>query len=108
MLTGKEKVYLSQGGSPVELNRIGAFVNGAGPQPSAVAPAALASAAAVGTSPNYARADHVHVIPGASAGSVRGTVLIQPAIANLTAAPTQTDFNNLLAALRLAGVIASS
>ncbi|WP_186111310.1 hypothetical protein [Burkholderia gladioli] len=108
MLTGKEKVYLSQGGTPVELDEIAKFTNGSGAQPSTTAPAALASVAAVGTSANYARADHVHAIPGASAGAVRGTVLIQPAIANLTAAPTQTDFNNLLAALRLAGVIASS
>ncbi|WP_369053054.1 hypothetical protein [Burkholderia gladioli] len=108
MLTGKERVYLSEGGSPVELDEIADFVNGAGPQPSTTAPAALATAAAVGTSAAYARADHVHAIPGVSAGTTRGTVLIQPAIANLTAAPTQADFNNLLAALRLAGVIASS
>lgn len=108
MLTGKEQVYLSQGGSPVELDEIAAFVNGAGPQPSTAVPAALASSAAVGTATAYARADHVHAIPGASAGTTRGTVLIQPAIANLTAAPTQTDFNNLLAALRLAGVISAT
>lgn len=35
----------------------------------------------------------------------RGGVLLQPAIANLTAAPTQADFNALLAALRTAGVL---
>lgn len=108
MLTGKEKVYLSQGGTPVEIDRIAAFSNDAGPQASTTAPAALAAAASVGTSTAYARADHVHAIPGASAGSVRGTVLIQPAIANLTAAPTQADFNNLLAALRQAGVISAT
>ncbi|MGS0976137.1 hypothetical protein [Burkholderia glumae] len=108
MLTGKEKVYLSQGGSPVALDEISEFVNDEGAQPSNTAPAALAPAAAVGSSVAYARADHVHAIPGASVGTTRGTVLIQPAIANLTAAPTQADFNNLLAALRLAGVIASS
>lgn len=38
--------------------------------------------------------------------TIRGGVLQQPAIANVTAAPTQADFNNLLAALRAAGVIA--
>lgn len=37
-----------------------------------------------------------------------GAVTQQPAIADLAAAPTQADFNGLLAALRLAGVLASS
>lgn len=36
-----------------------------------------------------------------------GLVAQQPAIADLTAAPTMEDFNGLLAALRAAGVIAS-
>lgn len=36
----------------------------------------------------------------------RAGVLQQPAIADLTAAPTQANFNALLAALRAAGVIA--
>lgn len=40
--------------------------------------------------------------------SERGGVLLQPAIADLTAAPTQANFNALLAALRAAGVLASS
>lgn len=35
----------------------------------------------------------------------RGGVLLQPAIANVTADPTQADFNALLAALRTAGVL---
>lgn len=39
--------------------------------------------------------------------SVRGGVLQQAAIADLTAAPTQQDFNALLAALRAASVISS-
>jgi hypothetical protein len=34
-----------------------------------------------------------------------GAVTMQPAIADLAAAPTEADFNGLLAALRLAGVI---
>lgn len=38
--------------------------------------------------------------------TIRGGVLQQPAFPNLTAAPTQADFNNLLATLRAAGVIA--
>jgi len=36
----------------------------------------------------------------------RGGVTLQPAIADLTAAPTKENFNALLAALRAAGVIA--
>ncbi|WP_321814585.1 MULTISPECIES: hypothetical protein [unclassified Paraburkholderia] len=36
---------------------------------------------------------------------VRGGVLLGTAIADLTAAPTLDDFNNLLAVLRAAGVI---
>lgn len=39
--------------------------------------------------------------------TIRGGVLQQAAIADLTAAPTQADFNALLAALRSAGVLAS-
>lgn len=41
-------------------------------------------------------------------GSVVPPVTQGPAVADLTAAPTQTDFNNLLAALRQANVIKSS
>ena len=37
-----------------------------------------------------------------------GSITPQPAIANLAAAPTEADFNGLLAALRSAGVIAAS
>lgn len=33
---------------------------------------------------------------------------VGPAVADVAAAPTQADFNNLLASLRIAGVIASS
>lgn len=40
--------------------------------------------------------------------AVRGGVLMQPAIANLAAAPTESDFNGLLAALRAAGVLSST
>ena len=39
--------------------------------------------------------------------SARGGVLQMSAIADLTAAPTQQDFNNLLAALRTAGMLAT-
>lgn len=39
--------------------------------------------------------------------SQRGGVIMQPAIADLTAAPTQENFNALLAALRAAGVLAA-
>lgn len=38
--------------------------------------------------------------------TIRGGVLQQPAIADVTAAPTQAQFNALLAALRAAGVLA--
>jgi hypothetical protein len=41
-------------------------------------------------------------VPSADA---RGGVLLGAAIADLTAAPTMDDFNNLLAVLRAAGVI---
>lgn len=36
-----------------------------------------------------------------------GAVTQQPAIADLTTAPTEGDFNGLLASLRLAGVLAT-
>lgn len=75
------------------------------PALSSTAPAALAAAAAVGVGTTSARADHVHAIPGVSVGAVRGTVLIQAAIPNAAAAPTQAEFNAVLAALRAAGVI---
>lgn len=39
--------------------------------------------------------------------TIRGGVIQQAAIADLTADPTQADFNALLAALRSAGVLAS-
>ncbi|UGV21621.1 hypothetical protein [Cronobacter phage EspYZU08] len=39
--------------------------------------------------------------------TIRGGVLQQAAIADLTAAPTQADINAILAALRSAGVLAS-
>lgn len=39
--------------------------------------------------------------------TIRGGVIQQPAIADVTAAPTQAQFNALLAALRAAGVLAT-
>lgn len=45
-----------------------------------------------------------YTLPDATA-SVRGGVLQMAAIADLSAAPTQQDFNNLLAALRTAGML---
>lgn len=79
--------------------------NTAIPAAASTAPAALAAAAAVGTGTTWARADHVHAIPGASNGTLRGTVLQQAAIPNAAAAPTQAEFNAVLTALRAAGVI---
>lgn len=73
------------------------------------APAALAATAAVGTGTTAARADHVHAIPGASNGTLRGTVLRAAAQADSTAtdvAGLVADFNAILAKLRTAGVIA--
>lgn len=48
-----------------------------------------------------------YTLPDATT-SVRGGVLQMAAIADLSAAPTQQDFNNLLAALRTAGLLANS
>lgn len=48
-----------------------------------------------------------YTLPDATT-SVRGGVLQMPAIADLTTAPTQQDFNNLLAALRTAGLLAAT
>ena len=48
-----------------------------------------------------------YTLPNATT-SVRGGVLQMAAIADLSAAPTQQDFNNLLAALRTAGMLANS
>lgn len=48
-----------------------------------------------------------YTLPDATT-SVRGGVLQMAAIADLSAAPTQQDFNNLLAALRTAGMLANS
>lgn len=48
-----------------------------------------------------------YTLPNATT-AVRGGVLQMTAIADLTAAPTQQDFNNLLAALRAAGMLANS
>lgn len=47
-----------------------------------------------------------YTLPDATT-SVRGGVLQMAAIADLTAAPTMEDFNNLLAALRTAGMLAT-
>lgn len=44
----------------------------------------------------------------AATKTVIGGVLEMPLTPNLTAAPTQTDFNNLLAALRAAGMMSST
>ncbi|EBW5465821.1 hypothetical protein DPT21_01085 [Salmonella enterica subsp. enterica serovar Urbana] len=46
-------------------------------------------------------------VPVAETTSTAGTVKQMPAIADLTAAPTQADFNGLLAKLRTAGILAS-
>lgn len=46
-------------------------------------------------------------VPVAATTSTAGTVKQMTAIADLTAAPTQADFNGLLAKLRAAGVLAS-
>ena len=48
----------------------------------------------------------IYTLPDATT-SVRGGVLQMAAIADLTAAPTMEDFNNLLAALRTAGMLAT-
>ena len=48
-----------------------------------------------------------YTLPDATT-AVRGGVLQMAAIADLAAAPTQQDFNNLLAALRTAGMLANS
>ena len=48
-----------------------------------------------------------YTLPDATT-SVRGGVLQMAAIADLSAAPTQQDFNNLLAALRTAGLLAAT
>lgn len=48
-----------------------------------------------------------YTLPDATT-SIRGGVLQMAAITDLTAAPTMEDFNNLLAALRTAGMLASS
>lgn len=48
-----------------------------------------------------------YTLPDATT-SVRGGVLQMDAIADLSTAPTQQDFNNLLAALRTAGMLANS
>lgn len=48
-----------------------------------------------------------YTLPNATT-SVRGGVLQMAAIADLSAAPTMEDFNNLLAALRTAGMLANS
>ena len=77
--------------------------------PASTAPAALAAAAAVGVSTTYARSDHVHAIPAASNGTLRGSVLRAAAQADTTAvdiAAMRVDFNLLLAKLRTSGVIA--
>ena len=47
-----------------------------------------------------------YTLPDATT-SARGGVLQMPAIADLTAAPTMENFNNLLAALRTAGMLAT-
>lgn len=47
-----------------------------------------------------------YILPDATT-AVRGGVLQMAAIVNLTAAPTMEDFNNLLAALRTAGMLAT-
>lgn len=46
-------------------------------------------------------------VPVAATTSTAGTVKQMSAITDLTAAPTQADFNGLLAKLRTAGILAS-
>ena len=48
-----------------------------------------------------------YTLPAAAAATLGG-VKQMAAIADLSAAPTQQDFNNLLAALRTAGMLATS
>ena len=48
------------------------------------------------------------VIPGNASTSKAGLVKQAAAVADISAAPTQQDFNGLLAALRTAGILASA
>lgn len=48
------------------------------------------------------------VIPGNASTSTPGLVKQAAAVADISAAPTQQDFNGLLAALRTAGILASA
>lgn len=59
-----------------------------------------ATAAAVGTSEQVARADHRHKMPTASAAN--------PDTSGATLGELETEVNELKAALRTAGIIASS
>ncbi len=64
--------------------------------------------AASGTSAEAARADHVHALPGVATTEAAGLVKEAAAIADVTGdAPTATEFNGLLAALRTAGLLAT-
>lgn len=47
----------------------------------------------------------INVTLATPTGSVKGGVLLQPAIADIAIAPTAADFNAVLSALRLAGVL---
>lgn len=55
---------------------------------------------ALGTAPELAKELDAQI----SAGALAGTA---PTVANVSTAPTQADFNGLLAALRTRGVLAS-
>lgn len=63
---------------------------------------------ATGTSAAFTGASNatIPVTLSTPTASVRGGVLQQTAIADLTAAPTQADFNGLLAKLKAAGILA--
>lgn len=70
-----------------------------------VATAAALGAAQAGTGLAVAAGVFSVAAVGATAGNIGG-VTRQAAIANLSAAPTQGDINGILAALRLAGILA--
>ena len=78
-----------------------------GPAGAAGAPGAQGPRGEQGPEGPQGPAGPSYTLPNAPT-AVRGGVLQMTAIADLTAAPTQQDFNNLLAALRTAGMLANS
>ena len=77
-----------------------------GPQGPAGAPGAQGPQGEQGPKGPQGPAGPSYTLPDATT-AVRGGVLQMAAIADLTAAPTQQDFNKLLAALRKAGMLAT-